>query len=129
MLQLLLPRGRVWLREVVTTQTAVLRGLTLTCATLDACAAFLPTDAFPASTFELLPEREATLGPSRSLRRFRAHRSLRCRRGRRTAHCDGRPVRCLYAAVAAATGYAITTRQFAPSQFGAAFCSLFADDD
>lgn len=61
-LQALMPRGRVWPRDPDAVQTKVLSGLTPIYARQTLRANQLLADAFPTTTFELLPEWEATLG-------------------------------------------------------------------
>lgn len=61
-LQALLPRGLVWPRDPDSTQTAVLSGFTPTLQRLSDAAAALLVDAFPATSVNLLPEWESTLG-------------------------------------------------------------------
>ena len=61
-LQSLLPRGRVWPREADATQTKALAGLTPVYERQNIRANNVITEAFPATTFELLPEWEQTLG-------------------------------------------------------------------
>lgn len=58
----LLPRGRVWPKDPAATQNGVLQGLAPTYVRLDARAMTLLVDAFPATTVELLPEWEQSLG-------------------------------------------------------------------
>jgi uncharacterized protein YmfQ (DUF2313 family) len=60
--QTLMPRGRVWPKDSDAEQTAVFTGLTQIYARNTARANHLLVDAFPATTYELLPEWEATLG-------------------------------------------------------------------
>jgi|SRR5471032_798203 len=61
-IQALMPRGRVWPRDVGTVQAGVLAGLANSYAVQNARANYLLVDAFPQTTSELLPEWEATLG-------------------------------------------------------------------
>src|SRR5579883_2631705 len=61
-LQALMPRGRVWPQDPDATETAVLSGLAKAYERQTARANALLVDAFPATTFELLPEWEETLG-------------------------------------------------------------------
>ena len=61
-LQGLMPRGRVWPRDPDAVQTQVLSGLAPSYARATARANYLLVDAFPATTYELLPEWESTLG-------------------------------------------------------------------
>ncbi|MGO4416609.1 putative phage tail protein, partial [Cupriavidus sp. KB_39] len=60
--QALLPRGRVWNRDPDSTQTGVAAGITKCYTRLTQRCKNLLIDAFPATTYELLPEWEATLG-------------------------------------------------------------------
>ncbi|BCQ23168.1 DUF2313 domain-containing protein [Caballeronia sp. NK8] len=61
-IQALLPRGRVWPRDPDAVQTAVMSGLTPSYERQTARANYLLVDAFPSTTYELLPEWESTLG-------------------------------------------------------------------
>ncbi|EIN02302.1 hypothetical protein WQE_04917 [Paraburkholderia hospita] len=61
-MQGLLPRGRVWPRDSDAVQTKVLSGLAPSYERSAARANYLLVDAFPATTYELLPEWESTLG-------------------------------------------------------------------
>lgn len=61
-LQGLMPRGRVWPRDPDAVQTQLLSGLAPSYARATARANYLLVDAFPATTYELLPEWESTLG-------------------------------------------------------------------
>ncbi|TCK43975.1 uncharacterized protein YmfQ (DUF2313 family) [Paraburkholderia sp. BL8N3] len=61
-MQALLPRGRVWPRDQSTVQAKVLSGLAPSYERQTARANYLLVDSFPATTYELLPEWEATLG-------------------------------------------------------------------
>jgi uncharacterized protein YmfQ (DUF2313 family) len=61
-LQGLMPRGRIWPRDPDAVQTQVLSGLAPSYARSTARANYLLVDAFPATTYELLPEWESTLG-------------------------------------------------------------------
>lgn len=128
-LQALLPRGRVWPRDSDAQQTAVLGTLTPVFERLNGRANNLLVDAFPASTYELLPEWEATLGlpdpcageaPSTEQRVAQVVGRLTASGGQSIAY---------YTAVAKAIGYAITITQFVPSQFGMAFGMPFGGDD
>ncbi|HEM7839791.1 TPA: DUF2313 domain-containing protein [Burkholderia multivorans] len=128
-LQALLPRGRVWPRDPDATQTKVLSGFTPVFERLTVRANYLLVDAFPASTYELLPEWESTLGlpdpcageaPTTEQRVAQVVGRLVATGGQSIAY---------YTAVAKAIGYAITIEQFVPSQFGEAFGMPFGGDD
>ncbi|MDW3683959.1 DUF2313 domain-containing protein [Cupriavidus sp. CV2] len=60
--QALMPRGRVWNTEPDSIQTKTAAGLTVSYAVQTARSNNLLIDAFPATTYELLPEWELTLG-------------------------------------------------------------------
>lgn len=60
--QALLPRGRVWPRDQDAVQTKTFAGLAPSYVRNYNRAAYLLTDAFPATATELLPEWESTLG-------------------------------------------------------------------
>jgi len=60
--QALLPRGRVWPRDQDAVQTKTFAGLAPSYERNYNRAAYLLTDAFPATATELLPEWELTLG-------------------------------------------------------------------
>ena len=124
-LQSLLPRGRVWPRDSAAVQTKTLAGCAPTYARLTDRANNLITDSFPASTYELLPEWEASLGlpdpcageaPTVQQRRAQVISRLTATGGQSIAY---------FTAVAAALGYAITITQFVPSRFGRAFGRSF----
>ncbi|CAB3742479.1 hypothetical protein LMG24238_06888 [Paraburkholderia sediminicola] len=124
-LQTHLPRGRVWPRDPDAIQTAVLSGFTPCFAALTTRANYLLVDAFPPSTFELLPEWESTLGlpdpcageaPTTQQRVAQVVARLTATGGQSIAY---------FTAVAAALGYAITITQFVPSRFGKNFGTLF----
>lgn len=61
-LQALLPRGPVWPRQPGAALTRVTSGIAATVHRVHARALALLVDAFPATTYELLPEWEETLG-------------------------------------------------------------------
>lgn len=61
-LQALMPRGRVWPRDLDATQTQLLLALAQVYERSDGRSRQLLVDSFPQSAVELLPEWEATLG-------------------------------------------------------------------
>jgi uncharacterized protein YmfQ (DUF2313 family) len=122
-LQSLMPRGRVWPRDDDALQTQTLSGLAPTCERLNARANQLLVDSFPASTEELLPEWEETLGlpdpcageaPTIQLRRAQVVARFISSGGQSVAY---------FIALAAALGYTITITQFSPFRFGHLFGS------
>lgn len=124
-LQAHLPRGRVWPRDSDASQTATLGTLTPCFARLNARANNLLVDAFPASTFELLPEWEATLGlPDPCAGEAPTTQQRVAQVVSRLTSTGGQSI-SYFTAVAAALGYPITITQFVPSRFGKAFGTLF----
>jgi uncharacterized protein YmfQ (DUF2313 family) len=124
-LQRLLPRGRIWSRDPDTVQAKVLSGYTPSAAAMTDRANNLLVDAFPATTYELLPDWESTLGlpdpcagpaPTIQLRRAQVAARLTATGGQSIAY---------FTAIAAALGYSITITQFVPSRFGKRFGTLF----
>jgi uncharacterized protein YmfQ (DUF2313 family) len=117
-LQGLLPRGRIWPRAADAVQTQVLSGLAPSYARATARANYLLNDAFPATTYELLPEWESTLGlpdPCAG-----AAPSIAQRQGQVLARFVGvgGPSIANLTAFAANLGYTVTITQFAPARVG-----------
>ncbi len=119
--QALLPRGAVWPREPDAVQTQALAALMPTWSRLAARDENLLIDAFPATTVELLPEWEATLGlpdpcageaPTIDLRQAQVVARFSGLGGQSVAY---------FTAFAAALGYDITITQFRPRRFGDGF--------
>lgn len=117
-LQSLMPRGRVWPRDGAATLTKALAGLTPVYERQNARANQLLVDAFPASTLELLPEWEETLGlpdpcagvsPSVAQRRAQVVARLIAVGGQSAPY---------YIAYALALGYVITIKNFVPARAG-----------
>ncbi|MBN9096090.1 YmfQ family protein [Pandoraea pnomenusa] len=125
----LMPRGAVWPRDPDALQTRVFRGLNAVYAQNTARANNLLVDAFPGSTFELLPEWEATLGlpdPCAGVSPTVAER--RAQVVARLAAVGGQSV-AYFTQLAANLGYAVTIDQFAPFRFGQSpFGSQFGGD-
>lgn len=114
----LLPRGRAWSRDADTTRAAAFTAFGATFARLSARAVNLLTDAFPASTLELLPEWESSLGlpdpcagvlPTVEARRAQVVARFANSGGQSAAH---------FIAFAAQLGYAVTVESFAPFRAG-----------
>ncbi|MCU4119288.1 YmfQ family protein [Variovorax sp. N23] len=129
-LQSLLPRGRVWPRDPDAIQTKTLAGLAPSFERQNARANQLLVDAFPASTFELLPEWESTLGlpdpcagtsPTVAARRAQVVARLKAIGGQSVPY---------FIAYALALGYVITITEFAPARVGVlrAGDPLYGDD-
>ncbi|NKE43589.1 DUF2313 domain-containing protein [Roseomonas frigidaquae] len=128
--QALMPTGPVWPRETGATQTRILAGVAATAARLRARARALLDDAFPASAFYLLPEWEEALGlpdacsgaaPTLQGRRDQVVARLTARGGQSRAYFIG---------VAAALGFPVTIREFAPFRIGGSVVGapLLGDD-
>lgn len=120
-LQAMMPRGKVWPRDADAVQTQALDGHAKPFATHSARANNLLVDAFPASTEELLPEWEETLGlpdpcageaPTIQLRQAQVLARFTAIGGQSAAY---------FISLAATLGYEITITQFAPFRFGETF--------
>ena len=116
--QRLLPRGRIWSRSPNSTVARVLGLLAPTYARQIGRQNNLLTDAFPATTTELISEWESTLGlpdpcagPSPALQ-------VRQQQVLARFVAQGRQSVAYYTSVAAALGYTITITQFAPFRVG-----------
>lgn len=128
-LQALLPRGRVWPRDSDATQTRVLSGFTPEPVRLTQRANNLLTDAFPASTYELLPEWESTLGlPDPCAGEAPTTQQRVAQVVARLTAVGGQSIP-YFTAVAQALGYAITITQYMPSRFGNTFDLPFGGTD
>ncbi|MPW16898.1 DUF2313 domain-containing protein [Paraburkholderia sp. CNPSo 3157] len=117
-LQGLMPRGRVWPRDPDAVQTQVLSGLAPSYERATARANYLLKDAFPATTYELLPEWESTLGlpdPCAG-----SAPSIAQRQAQVLARFVGvgGPTIASLTAFAANLGYTVTVAQFAPARVG-----------
>ena len=114
----LLPRGRVWPTDAVTTQAQVLGCLAPTMARLDSAAVDLIADAFPATTVSFIDEWEAALGlPDPCLG---ANPTVDQRRDQimaRFAGAGGQSIP-IFIAFAALLGFVITITEFAPFRAG-----------
>lgn len=121
-LQALLPKGRVWPREIDATQTQVLAGLTPVYEKNNARANDLIAEAFPATAYELLPEWEASLGlPDPVIGEVPM---LQNRRAQAVAKFigDGGQSAAYMIAVAKALGYEVTVTNYAPFRCGQQAC-------
>jgi uncharacterized protein YmfQ (DUF2313 family) len=117
-LQACMPRGRVWPRESDSTQSKALSGLTQIYERHNARANHILDEALPSTTYELLPEWEATLGlpdpcagPSPTIQGRRAQVVARF------TNSGGQSVPYLVK-FAADLGYTITITQFTPAKAG-----------
>jgi len=118
LLQRLFPIGRIWPRDSDAIQTETLSGFAPTFARVNDRANYLLVDAFPTTTYELLPEWEKTLGlpdPCAG-----PAQTLQGRRGQVVARLTATdsPTPASFIAQAAKLGYTITITQFAPARVG-----------
>ena len=125
----LLPRGRAWSREADAVQSLVAEGLTKVYERNAGRARDVLAETFPPSTYELLPEWEASLGlpdPCQGLAP-----SVEARRNQVVARFigSGGQSKAFFIAFAATLGYTITITEFKPFTFGMPFgLPLFGDD-
>ena len=125
----LMPTGLAWSRETDAVNAQVIRSLGGSYARLNARANYLLVDAFPATTAELLPEWEATLGlpdPCAGPDQSEPERVMHV--VARLTQQNGPSIPGL-TAYAATLGYDITIQEFAPSRFGQDFGMDFGGDD
>jgi uncharacterized protein YmfQ (DUF2313 family) len=124
----MLPRGKVWPRDFDTIMTATMRGCAPTWQRICQRVSDLIVDAFPATTVELLPEWEATLGlpdpcagvaPTILQRQQQVLARFIATGGQSAAY---------FIALAAALGYDITITEYIPAQFGMRFGNRFLGD-
>ncbi|WP_250507676.1 putative phage tail protein [Caballeronia sp. GAFFF3] len=117
-MQALLPRGRVWPRDPDAVQTKVLSGLAPSYERQTARANYLLVDAFPPTTYELLPEWESTLGlpdpcagtaPTIAARRAQVVARLTAQGGASISALT---------AFAASLGYTVTITQYTQARAG-----------
>jgi uncharacterized protein YmfQ (DUF2313 family) len=124
----LMPRGLAWPRDPDALQVQVADALALTAARVQARANALLVDAFPASSVELLPQWEATLGlpdpclgpaPTIAQRQQSVVAALTNLGGQSAAYMIS---------VAASLGYSITIETFAPAVYGDSYGRDYAGD-
>lgn len=115
----LLPRGRVWQRNIDSVQASLIEGLARTYQQVDAAAVQLLVDAFPATTTALIDEWNATVGIPDPC--FGAPETIEQNRQfivtKLTA--DGGQSVNYYTALAANLGLTIVIREFSPLSPGA----------
>lgn len=125
----LLPPGRVWSRDSGSVQNGALLGLNTIYETNTARANQLLVDVFPGSTFELLPEWEATLGlPDPCAGEAPTIQARVAQVVARMTATGGQSV-SYFKNLAAKLGYTVTISQFVPSRFGACFGKPFGGAD
>ncbi len=117
-LQSLLPRGAVWPRDPDATQTQTLLGLTQANARLSARANDLLSESNPATTVELLPEWESTLGlPDPEIGQLPTIQSRRAAVVSKISNSGGQSA-AYFINQAAQLGYSITINNNAPFRVG-----------
>ncbi len=117
-LQTLMPRGRVWPRDPDAVQTKVLSGLAQIYERATKRANNLIVDAFPGTTYELLPEWEETLGlPDPCAGTSPTVQARRAQVVARFAGTGGQSVAYM-TAFAKNLGYDIYVVQFVPARAG-----------
>lgn len=118
----LLPRGRVWPKELTSIQAQAISCYAPTFQRLSDGAQTLLVHAFPATVVDLLPEWEATLGlpdpcagpsPTMEARRRQVVARFTNNGGQSIAH---------FTAFAAGLGYQISITQYAPFRCGQSAC-------
>lgn len=118
----LMPRGRVWPDDPGSNQSQAVSGLVGSFERLDADAVDLIADAFPATTDQLLPEWEASLGlpdacagDAQTIAQRKAHVLVRFigAGGQSRAH---------FIAYAASIGFKISITAYAPFRVGVNAC-------
>ncbi|MFC0407908.1 YmfQ family protein [Roseomonas elaeocarpi] len=116
--QKLLPRGAVWPRDPTAGQTRALGTLMPTYARLLTRDNNLLVDAFPSTTYELLPEWESSLGLPDSCIGDTPSTQQRVARVVARLTATGGQSRAYFIAQAAALGYAVTITEFKVARAG-----------
>lgn len=121
-LQSLMPRGLAWPKDAAAVMAKSMSGLAPTWARHTLQNNNLLIDAFPSTTFQLLPEWEATLGlpdpcagESPTIQQRRAQVVARFTNG------GGQSI-TYFVSFAASLGYEVTTQEFAPARAGQTRC-------
>ncbi|MFM0306284.1 DUF2313 domain-containing protein [Paraburkholderia sp. RL17-383-BIF-A] len=121
-IQSLLPRGLVWPRDPDAVQTKTLMGLAPTYERNTSRANYLLVDAFPATTNELLPEWEETLGlPDPCAGAAPTVQQRRAQVVARFANSGGQSA-AYFIQFAAHLGYTVTVQNYGPALAGQARC-------
>ncbi|TAL89295.1 MAG: DUF2313 domain-containing protein [Candidimonas sp.] len=125
----LLPRGRAWPRDPGSVQGSVLSAFAQGFADHSDRSFNLLKDAFPPTTYELLPEWESTLGlPDPCAGPLPTIQQRVAQVVARFTYTGGQSA-AYYESVASNLGYLITITQFAPSRFGRTFGKSFGGQD
>lgn len=121
-LQALLPRGRVWPKDVDALQTALCNGLAPSLERVDAAAQFLLQDTFPTTAVELLPEWEESTGlpdPCAGVAPTLQQRQAQV--GARLANAGGQSA-AFFQTFAANLGFQVTIQAYGPFRCGQSNC-------
>jgi uncharacterized protein YmfQ (DUF2313 family) len=120
--QALLPSGLAWPRDSEAVMTATFQGLSAIYARQAARAANLLIDANPTTTVELLLEWEDTLGlPDPCAGVAPTVQQRRAQVVARFTNTGGQSIP-YFISFAAALGYAVTTKEYAPFRCGQSYC-------
>jgi uncharacterized protein YmfQ (DUF2313 family) len=120
--QALLPTGLAWPRDADAVMTGTFHGLSAVYARQAARAANLLIEANPATTLELLPEWEETLGlPDPCAGISPTIQQRRAQVVARFSNSGGQSIP-YFINFAASLGYAVTTKEFAPFRCGQSYC-------
>lgn len=117
-LQRLLPRGRVWPHDQNSVQSKVALALAQVYGRTHSRINNLLVDAFPASSTELLPEWEATLGLPDPVLGIAATMTGRRQQVVAKLTATGGQSAAYYQSVAAGLGFSVTVTNFAPFRCG-----------
>lgn len=113
-LQALLPRGRVWPKDLSALQTALCAGLAPSLERVDAEAQFLLQDTFPTTAVEMLPEWEESTGlPDPCAGEAPTLQQRQAQVGARVANAGGQSA-AFFRTYAANLGYQVTVQTFGP---------------
>ena len=118
----LLPRGRVWPKELSSVQAQAMSCYAPTFTRISDSALYLLEDLFPASTINFLPEWEATLGlPDPCVGVSPTFQARRRQVVARFSSSGGQSIQ-FFEAFAQGLGYAVTVTQYAPFRCGQSVC-------
>lgn len=122
----LLPRGRIWRRDPGSVLARVLGALAPTYTRSMGAAIQLLVDTLPATTLNLLPEWEASLGLPDPCAGLAPTIQLRQRQVAARWAARGGQSKDYFIKLAASLGYTITITEYTPSMFGHPFGLPFA---
>ncbi|MFA7942071.1 YmfQ family protein [Pseudomonas brenneri] len=118
----LLPRGRVWPKDLSSVQAQAISCFAPTFTRISDSALSLIEDTFPASTINFLPEWEATMGlPDPCAGVSPTFQGRRNQVAARFSNSGGQSIR-FFQAFAQGLGYNVTITQYAPFRCGQSVC-------